>query len=497
MKHVLTSLLLMWMGMIQAQTLVSISPNTGSAGSSVNVTITGSGTSFTNNTVFVLAQGASILQLSNISAQSATVIMATVSIPANATSGTYTLTLAGLPPKQLSNAFTVTGGGQTASIVSVSPDQGYQNDFVSVEIKTTGTQFGNTVDVTGSLIKAGSQPIPFDFVSPVDDTTLFAYINLPSDATLGQYSVVLTSISNGVITKANAFSILENPNGSVQGMTPDQGNKGDTLLVMIHGKSTHFTNSTDISGGLFGDMGTNIFLANVNVLNDSTIEAEMMIPRSARSGIYSLFLNMDTNTLFLTDAFTVLSDGSADPSLVSISPAKGYPGQTLDITINATATHFNDSLGMAMALFSNDTFVEANEFYVVNDSTLVGNFTIPDNFIVGSFYAVGVVTDADGFIQLAGAFEVIAQHTGLSKLSGIKVSVYPNPASDELWVVIPASINNAYLIDITGKRLEVNLETIDHFTGKYRVSLSDRKPGIYNLLLETDQGIQRQRFIIR
>jgi hypothetical protein len=495
MKQLLTFLLVLSISITQAQTIVSMSPNSGAAGSTVNVTITGNGTSFTNNTIFVLAQGTSVLQLTNIAASNATTITATLTIPSTATSGAYTLTLAGLPPKQLTNAFTVTGGGSTASIVSITPDQGSQGDFVSITINTTGTHYANSFDITGSLLKVGSQPISFDFVSPIDDTTLFVFVSLPADASLGNYSLVLASLSNGSLTKANAFTIIENPNGSLLGMTPDVGGKGDSLSVIISGKATRFTDFGDVSAVLFSNQGTTITLTNLNIINDSTIEAEMIIPKSARAGTCTLFLSLDTISMFKADVFTIESDGSPEPTLVSINPSTGYAGQTLNITAKSSGTFFMDSAGMSIALFSNDTFVEANSFYVVNDSVIVANFTIPANFEVGLILDFGVSTDVDGFMQLPEAFEVIAHNTALNEVTKMKVNVFPNPASDELWFVIPAQVNKAYLMDMVGRMSEV---TIDNINGdKHRIDLVDKSPGVYSLILETDQGIHKQQFIIR
>jgi hypothetical protein len=150
---------------------------------------------------------------------------------------------------------------------------------------------------------------------------------------------------------------------------------------------------------------------------------------------------------------------------------------------------------MSIALFSNDTFVEANSFYVVNDSVIVANFTIPANFEVGLILDFGVSTDVDGFMQLPEAFEVIAHNTALNEVTKMKVNVFPNPASDELWFVIPAQVNKAYLMDMVGRMSEV---TIDNINGdKHRIDLVDKSPGVYSLILETDQGIHKQQFIIR
>jgi hypothetical protein len=81
--------------------ITSIVPNTGQQGASINVTISGRLTNFTNSSAINLGAG---ITVTNVAATNATTLTATLSIAANAASGATSLTVDGVT---LANAFTV------------------------------------------------------------------------------------------------------------------------------------------------------------------------------------------------------------------------------------------------------------------------------------------------------------------------------------------------------------------------------------------------------
>lgn len=505
MKSLLTTILLFLVFAGHSQSLVSIAPSTGAAGTSVNVTITGSGTSFTNSTVFFMSSGSSILTVSNVVASSSTIVQATVTIPANATAGFYNLTtLAGFTPIQLTNAFTVTGGGGSgASISSVDPDEGYQGQFLNVTITGRNTTFSQSSGTTVALVKGLSTTIPSVGSFAMDDTTLMAYFSIPADAALGSYSVVLTTSGSGILTKANGFTVIENPLGQLTEVSPDQADKGETLDVTISGSGTSFTQASDISVEFYGSTSGSMLMVNsTTVVNDSTLLCNLTVPVTSRSGAYDIYVVMNgMDVLQLTEVFTVIGDPNSEPHIVSVSPATAEQGEKLDVTISGANTHFTQGSETNMAIFNQATFVEASSFNVLNDSVIIAHFEIPADFPV-DLYDVGVITDVDGYMDLVQSFTITEEDTITAIVETGKteerLQVYPNPVTNELNFVTDLNITQVSITDITGKQISIPSENIRKFGEVYSLD-ADRyltNKGIYFIRVETDHGIQYQKFIM-
>lgn len=504
MRTLLTTILLFFVFAVQSQTLVSITPATGAAGTSVNVTIAGNGTSFTNSTIFLMSSGTSILTVSNVAASSATSVQATVAIPANAVSGSYTLTtFAGIIPIQLANAFTVTGGGGTgASITSLDPNEGYQGQFLAITISGANTSFTQSSSITAALVKGISgTPITSFGASAMDDTTLMAYFSIPTDAALGSYSLLLTTDNEGILTKPNAFTVTSNPLGELTHVSPDHGNKGETLDVTISGSGTSFTQASFIGVELYGTTsGSQLTVNTTTTINDSTLLCNITIPASSRVGAYDVYMMIDGGGfLQLTEGFTVIGDPSTDPRIVSVSPATAHQGETLDITISGANTHFTQGSETLMAIYNQTDFVEPISFNVVNDSVIIVHFEIPVDFPI-EVYDVGVQTDMDGYIDLPQSFTITANNTAIAEENKDleKLQVYPNPVKNELMFVTDHQVKQVSVTDLTGKQITIPLDDIRQSNKVCTIDIERYRigKGIYFIRVETDQGMQYQKFIV-
>lgn len=102
---------------LTAQTISSCAPNTAPAGSTVNVTITGSGVNFYSGTPIVDMKPAvgPTIYASNWNATSATTVDATFNIPGSATLGDYSMRVGNMTP-YVPAVFTVTNGASIGTI---------------------------------------------------------------------------------------------------------------------------------------------------------------------------------------------------------------------------------------------------------------------------------------------------------------------------------------------------------------------------------------------
>lgn len=480
-----------------AQSLVSVSPNTGAAGQSVAITVTGSGTSFGSTTQLVFNQGTSIITASNIQVVSATVVTATLNIPANATSGAYMLVAnSGINFMQLPNAFTVTGGsGPAASIASIAPDHANKGDVLLVNITGNNTSFTQSTNTTVTLVALGT-PIIATGVFPISDTHLTCAFLIPSDAASGAHSLVVTTSNDGVLIKPLAFTVGGGGSSpELTSITPSTGARGQSLDVTITGSNTQFTQSSDVTVTLFGS-GSPIVADFAVPMSNTEIWASITIPSDAPLGVYDLGVWSD-GLLSLPSSFTVTNGGGSNPHLVSANPAFGSKGQTLDVTITGANTTFMQSSNSLMVyMYDQATSISANGVNVLSNTELVANFSIPADFAEG-IYNLGAYVSPE-WLELPNSFTIF--ETGIFEPGAPhSLKVYPNPVYETLLFESQADVQSIVMMDITGKQTLVPMSEVtvpDQHTYSFNVRSLNLVKGIYFLRVETDQGPVYQKILV-
>ncbi len=194
--------------------LVSVTPNTGMQGQSLNVSITGLNTNFSqgSNTVKFFSQGTESFDFYEISnsAINNNLLTSNILISPNAPLGVYSVgvenNIDGLV--MLNNSFTVTQNNK--SITTVAPNNGTQGQTLTVTITGLNTNF-----TTGSpsfyFIRQGSPTNDIQTLSLTATSATQANLQISIDlATLpGLYDVGYFNINDGAILKQNAFTVNE------------------------------------------------------------------------------------------------------------------------------------------------------------------------------------------------------------------------------------------------------------------------------------------------
>jgi hypothetical protein len=482
----------------QAQSLESVSPNSGAKGSTLPITITGNRTNFTNTTQFVFSQGTNLLQVSDVVAVSPTSATANITIPPTAASGAYNLlALSGIGlPLQLSGAFTVTAdGGSGATISNVSPSEGQAGQILILNITGVGTQFTQSSPTAAVLVQPGSgSPIVSSVAVPISPTTLFATFNVPASANPGMYNLRVNTSNQGVLIKQDAVFINGGQSGGeLVSISPSSSDQGKTVNVTITGRDTRFTSLRDLEGWIESDNGF-YEITDIVTINNTTVTGKITLPTSARLGVYSVYVGANEEFYSLQDGFAITGDPSKEPRLVTISPNIASPGQTVNVTVKGAFTTFTDSLDLEMAIYNDDMFVEPTQFSIVHDSELVARFEIPDSFIVGS-YNFGFISNTDGFLELPDAFIIAA--TGINEITQ-SVRVYPNPAKDKLYLDINEKPNHIELTDITGKTIRIDAADIKYNIPSVSIDLSKYSvsKGLYFINIQTDKVRYYQKVMV-
>ncbi|MES2781019.1 MAG: T9SS type A sorting domain-containing protein [Bacteroidota bacterium] len=504
MKQIITTFLLMVSAVFaaQSQSLVSITPASGAVGTTVSVTITGNRTTFSSGTNFALSMGTNVIPLSDVVVQSATTAKAKVVIPANAASGSYTLlATVGLGiPLQLSNAFTVTGGAPVAGLVSISPNTGNRGQILPVTITGVNTTFTQSSNITVTLTSlSGGTPIVTPLAFAQTNTTLRTGIMIPSDATTGIYTLIVTTSNDGTLILPNAFTVAGGTGNTPEltSVAPSTAKRGQTLNVTITGSNTNFTQGSDLTVSLCSagsPLTANFAFANSN----TSVTANFTIPTNQTLGLHDLYVVSTVDGLLsLPASFNITSGGgSGTPEIVSVDPPFGNQGQTLNVTITGANTHFTQGSN-SLAIYNNNDGVEATSYTVISDTQVSGTFTIPSSWPNG-LYTVGVMTDVDGIMELPSSFSIVS--VGIKELSSTDraLKVYPNPVTTQLTFESVNEVTNVTIIDVAGKSFAVSREALLHPNSQtYSLDFNEigLRKGIYFLRVETDQGTLHQKFI--
>ena len=259
-----------------APSLSSISPNSGLRGTSVAVTLTGSGLTGATS-VSVSGNGVTV---TSFTVNSATQISANFSISSSAAANGRNVTVA--TPGGTTNAVTFTVLGPT--LTSISPTSGYQG--TSVPVTLTGTNLSGATGLTnmnnGLSLAAGTFHV-------VNSTTVTATINISASAAATQRTIaVATSIGN---TNTVAFTVQVPPAPTLGSISPSSASKpsSGTTNVPVTLTGTNFTNT----GTSVAVSGTGVTIQNGStvVVNSTTINVTLRVSSSANTGSRNVTVN--------------------------------------------------------------------------------------------------------------------------------------------------------------------------------------------------------------
>jgi subtilisin family serine protease len=408
-------------------TVSSVAPNQGTVGSSVSVTVNGTGFA-TGATVSVGGTG---ITVSNVSVASAIQLTATLTMAAGAAQGPRNLSVTNPSggTGTLAGAFTVAAAG--VSVSSIAPNQGTQGATVPVTITGTGFAAGATVSVSGTGITVSN-------VTVGSAIQITATLTIASGATLGARDVTVTNSGGGGGTLTGGFTVTSAAPATLtlayNGKLRDRVGQGETALGPDGTTDGTLTATLSAGGGktvtalrldsnyapapgiwLTNSPGTAHYVLGVaSSLDGPFLNATGTMAVNfpvANGGSFVVFGADWQNTGFqpgrtltLTATF---SDGStatasttvpATVTVSSVAPTQGAPGATVPVTItgagfvtgatvNAGAgiTVSNVSVGSATQLTATLTIASgaglgARDVTVTNSGggsgTLIGGFTV-------------------------------------------------------------------------------------------------------------------------
>lgn len=398
-------------------TIKSVTPNSGQQGQqNLSVALTGQFTNWAQgSTTANFGAGVTVASLTVNAATSATAIL---NIDPAATPGPRTVTLTtGSEVDTLANGFTVTAAPPV--LLSVNPGAAQQGQQATVTI--TG-QFTNWVQgATTATFGPGINVASLTVNSPTSAT---AVLTIDPLAPTGASAVVMTTGSE-VVTLNNGFTVIAGTPTLVS-VTPNSGQQGQHLsAVSVTGLFTHFAQGTTTVS-----FGPGITVASLTVNSPTSAMAVLNISASAATGPRTATITTGTEVETLANGFTVTA---GTPTLVSVSPASGQPGQQ-NISVVLTGQFTNWVQGTTTANFGPGI--------TVTSLTVTSSTSAMAVLSANASAAAGAHT-----VTLTTGSEIATLTNGFTVTAGTPALVSVNPASGQqgqqnLLVVLTGQFTN-------------------------------------------------------
>ncbi|HSH65269.1 MAG TPA: hypothetical protein VLB84_05585, partial [Bacteroidia bacterium] len=301
-----------------------------------------------------------------------------------------------------------------AALSTVTPDSGYYKKILDVTITGNNTHFSSN---NGTVVKfgfdQGTGTTVINKTTIVDASTIVANITIPQ-VQVGKYDVSISNSADGVLTLPKAFSVVYEPFHTLIDISPSSASIGQTLTVHFKGLNTNFKTALNqtitISAKGAGKQYYTINPNSVNVIDDSTLEAEFSIPSVIFTGNYNISVSNSTDGyMYVTNGFHI--DGLPVPEIISLSPDNANGGQVLDVTITGNNTHFKPNGTQVFFGFNQATgTTTVNSTKVISETVIEANVTIPSTLATGGYY-VYVEDSIDGVVLKDSAFYVNGVNT--------------------------------------------------------------------------------------
>jgi hypothetical protein len=340
---------------------VAISPASGVQGTTFDVNVTGTNTTFTQGvTIPSFGDGVRINSTTVLSNTSATV---NVSIDPIAFVGfrSFTITTGG-EYGTLPNGFQVTQG--PASLISILPTGGAQGASATIVFTGNSTHWvaaGSKVSFGGGIVVGN--------VSVTSPTSLSVNITVPPSAPAGVYSATVTTLGEAV-TLPNAFTVTA-ATPYISNAAPNSAGQGATLDVDVVGTLTSFTATTPTA-----NFGPNIAVNSITVADDTHLKINITITNTAFAG--GRTVSLTSNATIFNFNFSVSSSAAA---ITGMSPASGLQGASVAISVTGVNTHWVDGLTQASL---DQIWITVNKVKVTSATTAEVDITIASDAYVGA-----------------------------------------------------------------------------------------------------------------
>ena len=327
---------------------LSVSPNIGTQGETLDVTLTG--LTFVSGMTVQFGSSTSGITVNSLTVPNATEAIANISIALNAPTKSVNVTVTnGQALFNEGNAFTV---GPAA--LTLSPNIGTQG--ATLDVTLTGLTF-----VSGMTVQFGSSTsgITVNSLNILSASETIANVSIALNAP--QKSVYVT-VTNGLASFREGDAFTVGP--AALTLSPNTGTQGATLDVTLTGLT--FVPGMTVQ---FGSSTSGVTVNSLNILNASEATTNVSIALNAPTRSLFVTVTNGQSTFSENKAFTV------GPAALTLSPNTGTQGETLDVTLTGL-TFVN---GMTVQFGSSTSGITVNSFNILSASEATANISIAWN----------------------------------------------------------------------------------------------------------------------
>lgn len=245
---------------------------------------------------------------------------------------------------------------------------------------------------------------------------------------------ILTMFSFLVMT---GLAFAQTP--SIVNITPNQGQRGQTLNLQITGSQTNFAQGSNIAVTVF-NAATAIRSNSVAILSNTHLIANLTIPQNANYQLCDIAVSgVNSPFVIKRSGFAVVNASGKIPKIKSFTPETATDGQTLNLTISGDGTLFTQASQVQASFFTQASNITVNNVSVIDDTTIVSNITIGSNINTGYY-----------------PFYVDASQEGRLYSPGLGLLVYDGGSEPQIVAVNPkgAAIGQTLDLTITGVNVD-------------------------------------------
>jgi IPT/TIG domain len=353
--------------------LITMSPSTGPEAGSVAVTLTG-----TNLTGSVLNGNLQAgITTTNVTIVGDTQINATFNIDLKATLGPQPIIVTTAAGASNALNFNVTLP-PPPTLTTLSATSGVQG--VSVPVTLTGTNFA------GATVNAGPG-ITVANLTQISATQLTANFVIGTTAAVGPQNVTITT-PGGTSTPALVFTIISASAPALSAISPNAGTQGAVVTVTLTG--------TNLAGASAIGAGPGI-TATLLTVTATQVTANFTIASNAVPASPGITITTAGGTSQINPLVTFTISVPPPPTLTSITPASGFRGASVPVTLTGTnltaASAINAGTGITV---SNRTVVSSTQVtatFTIAAGATIGNqnvtITTPGGTSAPAVFAIG------------------------------------------------------------------------------------------------------------
>lgn len=377
-------------------TVTGVSPISANRGTTLTVTVTGSNFETGTQVGFYRFGWVNATGETRINANT---VRCTLSIPATARTGAYTVYVQnpGGAWALKNAAFTVLAPA-APTVTGISPASASRGSTVVTTV--TGTNFVSGTEVAIAL---GGKTIDATGETLVNANTLRCTLTVPGNAYTGSYAVWVRNPGTSTWSyRANAFTVTTAPTPLVTSISPSTASRGSAITATVSG--ARFVPGAQVFlYGTFSGQLSKIEATGETVVNENTIRCTFVIPSTAWIGTYAIDVGNPgvSRHGFRGGVFTVTSQ--AAPTITGISPTAATRGTTVEAIVSGT----NFASGAQVELTGGGTTIAATGETLLGATQIRCNVYVPSTASLGA-YSVRVRNPTSVWVTKPGVFTVNA-----------------------------------------------------------------------------------------